>query len=88
MKIAKILDCKIFEISKEEANLLLEKKIYQEQDKQRFILKEKDCFVAIDSTSGDCFVEDFKTLSGAYIWLSGLAEIEPLIAVEQLKEWY
>ena len=34
-----------------------------------FLAPEDNCWTAIDNSSGDCNVEDFKTLNAALLWL-------------------
>ena len=45
-------------------------------------------YVAIDNLHGDFFVENFKILNDALIWLSGLKEVEPLQKAEDSSFWW
>ena len=88
--VAKVIHSNIFEISNAEAKQLIDKKgNYSCEEKQLFIVSEGSNYLAIDNSSGECFVEEFKIKDDAYIWLFGLKEAEPLqTAEEKLKEWY
>lgn len=92
MEIIKIIpNTMIFKISNDYYDELLEKKEKHEftcNDKRLFIIENKDGFTAIDNSSGDLFTVDFKTRTGAYIWLLGLTEEEPILAIEQCQGWY
>lgn len=81
----------ILEISENAANQLIQKKEkYACEEKHLFIVKlDNNQCIAIDNTTGECFVETFRNKNDAYIWLLGLKEAEPLKAAEEkLKEWY
>lgn len=89
--IAKLLHDNIYEITEAEANRLIDKKSnYDCEERQLFIVCYDDSrFMAIDNSSGECYVESFRNKDDACIWLLGLKEAEPLHAAEEkLQEWY
>ena len=92
MKIVKYLPkIIIIEISHEQFTELMKK--YENNcltcdDKGLFIIEEKCGFTAVENSSGDMFTEDFKTRTGAYIWLCGLQDAEPIRAIENSDSWY
>ena len=92
MKIVKYLPkIIIIEISHEQFNELMKKRENNSltcEDKGLFIIEQKNGFTAVENSSGDMFTEDFKTRSGAYIWLSGLQDAEPIRAIENSDSWY
>ena len=60
----------IYFITPEEALEIV--KIWQdhpERNNDLYIAEAETTFVAIDNTSGDCFTEEFKTLTEAIKWL-------------------
>ena len=93
--IAKIVNNTIYTINEQEAERIINKfdtKDYTCEEKGLFISDKVDPgskkWVAIDNTSGDCFVEEFEIYDDAIIWLLGLKEAEPLQAAEKTSFWY
>lgn len=91
MQIVRIVNEKIWKISENEYQDLLKKhenKSFTCEDCRLYILTKDDGFIAIDNLSSEFFVEEFKTLTAAYIWLCGLSEYEPLHEAENTEGWY
>lgn len=91
--IAQAFHYNIFELDEAEANRLIDKHLNKEsyscEEKSLFIIKHKDGTVTgLDNTTGDCYCEDFKIESDAFIWLLGLKEVEPLHAAEEIEGWW
>ena len=57
-------------------------------DRKLFLLEKDDVYIAIDNLTGDFYVEEFKIMNDAIIWLSGLKEVEPLQKAEEMEFWY
>lgn len=66
------------------------KEEFECEEKQLFICHDdiNDRYIAVDNSTGDLFIEDFKNVSDAMIWLLDLKESEPLKAAEEEKYWY
>lgn len=60
------------------------------EEKQLFICYDEinNIYIAVDNSTGDLFIEDFKNVSDAIIWLLDLKESEPLKAAENENYWY
>lgn len=91
MELKKIINVRVFSITAEELEELKRKQSdgsFTCADRQCFILKTEDKYIAVDNSAGDLFIEEFKYEDDAYIWLSGFKESEPLQAAEQENFWY
>lgn len=90
--IAKIVHDTIFELTEKDAAKLInkhDKEPYCCEERSLFIVKNPDgTFTGIDNTTGDCYCEDFKIESDAFIWLLGLKEVEPLHIAEEIEGWW
>lgn len=91
MQLKKIINIRVFSIDAEELEELKRKQAdgsFTCADRQCFIYKAEDKYIAVENSSGDLFIEEFKYENDAYIWLAGFKESEPLQAVEQEEYWY
>lgn len=53
-----------------------EKRRESRKNKRLYYFKEGQLWIGIDNTSGDCFVEEFKTLLQCLLWLDGFEREE------------
>ena len=101
MKLCKFIHKYIYSITREEFLALEEKKdnniSFECEEKQLFIMKKRTTtstggfitrYVAIDNTTGDLFVEDFKLEDDAVIWLLELKCSEVLQEAEKGSYWW
>ena len=91
MDLKKIINLRVFNIDAEELETLKHKQAdgsFTCADRQCFIHKAEDKYIAVENSSGDLFIEEFKIENDAYIWLAGFKESEPLQAAEQEDYWY
>lgn len=92
MKLAKFIHRYIYSITPEELSVLASKHDKKEkfecEEKQLFICENKDRYIAIDNTTGDLFVEDFRIEDDAIIWLLDLKCSEVLLEAEKEAYWW
>lgn len=91
MDLKKIINLRVFSIDAEELEALKSKQAdgsFTCADRQCFIHKAEDKYIAVENSSGELFIEEFKFENDAYIWLAGFKESEPLQAAEQEDYWY
>lgn len=66
------------------------KEEFECEEQQLFICHDdiNDRYIAVDNSTGNLFIEDFKNVNDAMIWLLDLKDSEPLQAVEKESYWY
>lgn len=93
MKPAITFHSTIFELNEKELCALVLKHEQQAkfkcEEKQLFIYEgEQDIWTAIDNTTGNLFMEDFKSYNDAIIWLLDLKASEVLQRAEEAEYWW
>lgn len=82
----------IYEIDNEEFEKLLkihdEHKNYTCEQKQLFIMFNDNKYIAVDNTTGEFYVEEFRSLSAALAYLMNIQDPEPLHEAEKNDFWY